>query len=264
MGSHKKRSKRKRREAPEVVERRLWKLTRPDPRKAYSTRRDSPRVIEVLEQGSRVVHRAKVRANDDAEYVIERGWLIERTYPAAKKRNEEARVAKQLASLARRKANTAATRDPVFQMFLRQLTAIAGTPTKTRVWGVSMWSFPPLATDDDFFLWQGRARHAGGALTNHTDYRGHTLRLVSGRVSRLGALFGAAYWYGGEVQAVLDALDDDAGLVIDFVEYDGLNFEIALDRIPRNLERHAQALGSVFGLKPGPISKALRKRLWRQ
>lgn len=248
---------------PEVVVRKLWQLTKREPRKAYTTRRASPTLVEVLEQGSKVLHRAKVTANDNARYTVEGGWLLERTYPAAVQRVEQAAAAASVASAARRKASTAATREPVFQMLLGQLTSVLGAPTKVRACNVGMWSFPCFASDDDFVLWQGRARHAGAALTQYASYRGSSVRLVAGRVSRFGALFGEDRWLGdARIEAVFDALDDDAGLVIDHVEHEGDSFQLRLNRVPRTVARHATALAKIFGGKSAAVAAALRKRAW--
>jgi len=247
---------------PELVRKKLWKLGARKRGAAYSTLRESPTVVCVLENGSKVVHRAKVAANDAALYVIHDGWLVEETAPAEVARVVADATKRKAAAAAKRKATAAVSGAPAFQTVLAELARELGAAKKVRVIDVSMWAFPAPDTDGECTRWSERVSSAGGAATVYADYTGTTLRVVAGRASRFGALFGHEAWLNDDLGAILDALDDDAGLRVVLVAFGGSTFELALERPPKDVQRHATALARVARAKPAAVAKALRARAW--
>jgi hypothetical protein len=235
-----------------VVQRKLWKLKRPDPRKCYTATRDSPTLVLVLEQGSRVLHREKIVANDSARYVIADGWLVEETYPAGQQRAQRA-AEKQRAENAR---EAAAIRALSFQALLAELTEALGPPDTIRE-RPTVYAFPAPSSAAQCAAWFERARAAGGAATVDAG----ELCVVVGRMSQLSALFGWYHWQTAKAIAALNALDKAAGLQITAIGHG--SFEVALDRVPAQISELAARLAACFDARPRAVEAALRKRRWR-
>jgi hypothetical protein len=238
-----------------VVTRRLWKVSA-KPGKAYSIRRASPRIVEVLEQGSEVIHRERVSGDPYALYEIDKGWLVEKTSPKKVEALQRASAERQAKTAER----AAAARRPAFRAFLREAEAAFGPPTKVRACDVSTWSFtaPKLRTAGS---WAKQARDVGAAATIYfPEPAVPTLRVVAGPVSMLVALLD---WnlYGPEtLRTAIQTLDHAAGLSFDWIG-PGEQFSIRLARAPARPEAHAKALAEELG-GAREITAALRKRAW--
>lgn len=247
---------------PEVQHKKLWKLPRLSPGAIYAAVRESPSVVLALENGSRVLQRVKVTPDETARYIIKGGWIVEETYPASSKREEDEALASRAARAARGKVNRVAAGTPAFKALLAELAAALGPAEKRRVLDVNMQVFPAPRTPAKVAHWISRAREAGGAAALYADHTGRTLHVVPGRVSRLGALLGEQAWWGDRIADAFDALDDDAGLTIAYASSDG-GFQLVLERVPRKPAAHAKPLAKLYW--PLPSSKtivaALRKRI---
>ncbi|MCE9571781.1 MAG: hypothetical protein K8W52_01360 [Deltaproteobacteria bacterium] len=222
---------------PITLDRRLWRLPHPDPKKAYSAYRASPRRIEVLEQGKRVLHREAVDPDAPGDYVVEHGWLIHRTYPRAAA--EHAQEQQRAADLARRKATALAKaeRAPAFQAYLAQLERELGAPRIPKTLGHPMRAYPAPRDARCAVLIQ-QARAAGGAATLYLAPWARELRVVVGRVGQLAELFLGPH----RLEQAFDALDRDAGLTLEYVATDHWQFALHVDRPPKAKARYADVL----------------------
>ncbi|MBL0220221.1 MAG: hypothetical protein IPQ07_40920 [Myxococcales bacterium] len=222
---------------PSFIDHRLWRLSPRDRKKAYSVLRPSPGIVEVLEEGRKVLHRAKVTPKAPGEYVLVDDWLVHRTFPrvdaAYRKEKEREAAAKTRSANAIDKAERA----PKFQVFLDQLTRELGKPRIPKTLRCRMRAF--RAPDDARCLeLVQQARAAGGAATLYLAPWARELRVVAGRVSQLAELFLGPH----ELEAVFDALDRDAGLTLEYVATDIEQYSLRIDRAPKRIATYRSQL----------------------
>lgn len=240
--------------APISIDRRLWRLPVRDKKKAYSARRASPSIVEVLEQGSKALHREKVDARAPGDYLVVGEWLVHRTYPRAEAAYHKALEREAAAAKRRATASAKAEAAPKFQALIGQLTRELGKPRTPKTLHHAMRSFP--APDDARCaeLIQ-HARGAGGAATLYLAPWARELRVVAGRVGQLAELFLGPH----ELEPVFDALDRDAGLTLDYVATDLDQYALHVDRRPKQLAKYGAALETHL-VHDDPIATLRRER----
>ena len=148
---------------------------------------------------------------------------------------------------------------PAFRAFLRELEGTFGTSRRETAHDVEMWAFaaPKLAKTG---TWSGKARKVGGAACLFYAGDARELRVVTGSVSRLTALFSARLYEPRELTSTVDGLDHAAGVSFDWIRDDD-SFQLRLARSFSRLDVFAKAFGDIFG-GARAIHAALRKRVW--
>ena len=249
------------RSLPEISDSRLCKLPSLDRNKAYITRRPSKRIVEVLEQGSRVFHRQAVDPKATGDFVIERGWLINRTYPRAEEDNriQLLEAAETRARIARERARVEG--DPEFKKFVGRTTRELGSPRRAMACDQRQRAFPAPGDTRCAELIQ-EARASGASATLFLAPWGRELRVIAGRVGKLAALFDWSAFGPGTLEPALDALDRDAGLTLDHVWYGASEFSLHLDRVPKRVATYAAVLANHLDAFKAPVVAALRARVW--
>ncbi len=249
---------------PESVERRLWKLKRPDPANVYSAGRVSPTRVEVRENGRKVLHRETVQRDAPGEFVVERGWLIHRTYPRATeayRREQEAKARAEEIEAAKLAIAAAA---PEYVAFVKRLRRELGRSRQARACDQRHLAFraPDLRRCTALIA---EAHSIGAAATLFLAGWGRELRVVPDRVDRFTGLWGWSCHGDGELSAAFAALDEDAGLTLEYVadqDYFAPQFALLLDRVPKRRAQHAAALGRALDTHVGTVSTALRGKRW--
>jgi hypothetical protein len=150
---------------------------------------------------------------------------------------------------------------PAFRAFLRELEGPFGKPRRVSAHDVEMWAFaaPELAKTG---AWSAKARKVGGAACAFHAGETRELRVATGSVARLTALFSTRLYEPRQVTRDIEGLDHAAGVSFDWICDDG-SFQLRLLRPFSRLDVFAKAFGDTFG-KPRAIHAALRKRVWRQ
>jgi hypothetical protein len=241
---------------PQSVERRLWRLPKQDPSKAYSTHRPSPLIVEVLEQGSKVLGRVRVKKaeGEHGEFHIENGWLVVRTFPQRVRADEVAAENHRQETLQK----AAAARAPAFRRFLAALEDELGPYEKRRECDVTVYAFePPSRRRCAALLKQARAAGATGSLVD----TGPEIKLLitPGGAHRTAAFFGWSTYGPGNLEPALEALDADAGLTVNEVVQDDA-FWITLDRVPRDIDQHVEALSAALRVPKKDLAAGLAKK----
>lgn len=211
--------------------------------------------MQVLENGTRAIHSRK--ADPAARYLVDRGWLVEETFPAANERAKREKARRRQTV----KEQTAVAKAPAFQALLRDL---AGALKPREVAGgdaVKLWSYAAPGRAKDRARWIARVRDAGGSATIYEPTWEPALVVVAGPPALLSCTFWK--WDEESLLTQFDDLDADAGLTFLSIEREGANFDIELARVPRRVAVHAAELSAIFITDAKEIAAALRARRWR-
>jgi hypothetical protein len=244
---------------PELTTTRVWRIDPYDRATAYSVRMASSRTVTVLANGRDEVYRAKVDPGLPGRHAIAGRWLVHQRSPRAE---EEVRrsVAAHQAKLA---AWAKAEKDRAFQAFVRRLTKELGAPRKARACDRAQRAFR-APSDERCAALIAEARRSRAAATLYLAPWGRELRVVAGRVGGLAALFDWNIYGPGRLEPALDALDEAAGLTIDYIG-DEEWFSLHLDRVPRRPASHGKAITRGFGYgarSQRDITTRLKARAW--
>lgn len=234
-----------------VVTRKLWKVP-VSKDKAYSPFRRSSRLVEVLEQGSKVIHRQRVAGDEHADYAVEGGWLVERTYPAITKALADLRVRER----ANAKKHAAIERSAQFRTVLETLDAT----DRQEDCGLVAWTCR-APKKREHARWMKLVDQAGGAATYRPDGFISSFRIVAGSAVRFARYFLLQVAEPDKLVPALVALDEDSRISLPWIGSRG-GFELRLAAPPTNVARHAKALAQALGYPEREIANGLRAGTW--
>jgi len=222
---------------PARVVKKIWKIAPYDKKLVYSTRKSSPTRLTVLENGRKEVFATKIERDHPGNYGIAGQWLVLETSPRAAEAHRRDVAEAHANETARLAAVAKAEANPAYKSFVRQLTKELGRPRKAAACNRNHLAFtaPKDARCAELIA---QARASGASATLFYARWGRELRVVAGSPAPLFALFDWTAWGpsdGGTLEQAVTALDDAAGLVLDYVDFIGSVFSLSLDRPLRKI-----------------------------
>jgi len=234
-----------------VVERKLCKI-RVSEDKGYAASRRSPRLVEVLEQGSKVIHRQRVSDDPHAEYLIERGWLVERSYPGITKALADFRAREKASA----RKHAAIERSSEFRAMLEELQA----SDRGEDGGLGMWTCEVRHNRDVPRLMK-RVESCCGAATYRSSRFSSMLCIIAGSAVRFAALLLLEVAEPDKLLPALEALDAESKISFPRIGSRG-DFDLRLAAPPKNAAKHAKALARALDYPERDIAKGLRAGAW--